>query len=636
MSSHKQMSPFLMVLYTFKLIAAVLLLHYFPLLAQIIVSTWFMLISMSIFIFVRHTDQYNRNNLLAYLSYSMLGTAVLVLLSLLCIDVLHVEPFTEQLWGAFQLSAAVVFSLTVLMGVIFHRLRIPSRFVSLFFIIVPFIPVVLIFSGFFPVQNSELSIGIHLYYQIFYLLAAVGLLYSSRVYFRYLTFDNQDTLKMIWISLALRAALFALHYPALKFFDAGLAFLLFLDAASSYTMFRGVVLEGIINPLRKLRATETRLRREQMFYSDTLSSVQDGIFTYYPDRRETHVSHVWEGIAGHRRDNHIISEREMKDLMSQEDYKKIHLAIIRSMKSGCYVKEELRLRHHDGHHIWVLFRGRKGRSPEDIPCFIGIMTDITSRKKIEQELIKAKERAEESDRLKTGFLANISHEIRTPLNVILGFSGLLLKDLPEDDKKQERLKYLHLIRQSTNQLVSIISDIIEISRIQNESISLKSQRILLNDIFENLKTVYRKLMDDRGKNEIRLCWSMPEDVSQNMYIYTDIERFHQIWQNLLNNAMKFIEYGQIAYGIRSYDRAAKKITFFVEDTGPGIGAGKDKLIFERFRQGEEGFSRRYGGNGLGLTITRELLELMGGRIELDRSYTGGARFLFTLPESLHD
>jgi signal transduction histidine kinase len=98
--------------------------------------------------------------------------------------------------------------------------------------------------------------------------------------------------------------------------------------------------------------------------------------------------------------------------------------------------------------------------------------------------------------------------------------------------------------------------------------------------------------------------------------------------------MKFIEYGQITYGISRVDPELKLITFFVEDTGPGISSDKENIIFERFRQGEEGFARRYGGSGLGLTISRELIHLMGGHIRLDRNYTSGARFLFTLPESI--
>jgi PAS domain S-box-containing protein len=552
----------------------------------------------------------------------------------LSFDIFEVEFFRKKWEHAFFLSAALNMSLTLFLGLLFHKKRTPLRIVRLIFVILPMIPVLLIVSGIYR-HRCPAEGGINYLTFSLYLLSSLFMLYSVFLYSRYTRPEERDMLRQIRLAVVLKSFVFLLHLPAARCGGICMALSLLFDAASSYKIFRGVVLEGIVSPLKKLRETEMRLRREQIFYRETLAGVQDGIFTYYAERNEMFVSHVWEEITGYRAENHVISDKELSELMNPEDFIRLTEGMKLSMSTGANIREELEMRHRDGHHIWVLLRGREGRNPDDVPCFIGIMTDVSYRKAMEQELISAKEKAEESDRLKTSFLANISHEIRTPLNVILGFSGLLLKDIPEGDMKEEKQNYLSLIRQSSNQLISIISDIIEISRIQNESIILKAQNIPLMDLFNNLKTVYRKLMDDRGKKEIRLSWRIPDDISPDISIHTDIERFHQIWQNLLNNAMKFIEFGQISFGISAIDGEGY-ITFFVEDTGPGIGRGKDRLIFERFRQGEEGFGRRYGGSGLGLTITRELLGLMGGRIELDRNYTRGARFLFTLPERPHD
>ena len=635
MDSKKKINPYLMVLYSFKFMAGLFLFLYYPVLGKLIVQMWFMLISMSIYIFIRHTDQYNKSNLLVFLTYSLLGASVLILLSILSFEIFNVGIFKDKWEEQFLLSAAVSLSLTVFLGLIFNKNRTPVRIAGLVFIIIPLIPIVLVPSGFFPEIRTPGS-GLNYFSLSMYSLSAVTLLISFILYSIYGVHENRTMFRQIAYAAVLKAFVFMIHYPTIKFGGLWLAASLFLDAASSYKMFKGVVLEGILSPLKKLKDTEMRLRREQIFYQETLAGVQDGIFTYYDDRDELFVSSVWEDITGYKAENHIIPGPELCELLGLDDFNRVTNIMRQAIQTGAYVREELEMKHRDGHHIWVLIRGRKGRNAEDKPCFIGIITEVSQRKNIEQELIQAKEKAEESDRLKTSFLANISHEIRTPLNVILGFSGLLLKDLPEREQREEKQKYLELVRQSSNQLISIISDIIEISRIQNEVITLKTQNIPVADLFKNLKTVYRKLMDDRGKKEIRLSWTIPEGVDSDISIETDIERFHQIWQNLLNNAMKFIEFGQISFGISSIDHEKNRITFFVEDTGPGIGRGKDQLIFERFRQGEEGFDRRYGGSGLGLTITRDLLKLMGGRIELDRSYTMGARFMFTLPENPRD
>ena len=634
MSSAKKISSSLLAFYAINLTIGTLVFFYCPLFSKIFVHAWFILISISIFIFTRYTDQFYKNNYMMIISHSLLGSSALVLLSVLSFELLDKGLFRVEWEEQFLLGASLSLSLTVLLGFIFIRNGTPERLMRFVFILIPLSFLLLIPSGFFPDLTSS-CYGIHLNYAVLYIFSALGLLAAFTLYTRHNAHRNKEMFRHVRTAAILKAMAFLIRIPAFSHGGLWIVLSYFPDVISSYKMFRGVILEGIVDPLVKLKETEMRLRREQIFYEETLSGVHDGILSYFLNRKEMSVSGVWEDITGYKVENNRISEDELKTMMSLEDFNRITNAIRQSMEKGIFIREELEIRHRDGHYIWILIRGQEGRHPDDEPCFIAVFSDVSYRKKIEKELISAKEKAEESDRLKTSFLANISHEIRTPLNVILGFSGLLLKDLPDGEYKQEKQTYLQLIRQSSNQLISIISDIIEISRIQNESITLKTQNIPLEDMFRNLQTVYRKLMDDRGKREIRLSWEIPDSVEPHISIDTDIERFHQIWQNLLNNAMKFIEFGQISFGIARVDDD-KNITFFVQDTGPGIGRGKDKLIFERFRQGEEGFGRRYGGSGLGLTITRELLRLMDGRIELDRTYIKGARFLFTLPETPHD
>ena len=462
-------------------------------------------------------------------------------------------------------------------------------------------------------------------------ISALGLFVMMIPFMRVRAFKNQSSPFLIVVAFlfsALDCLIFTINT------DQGSTVLFAADlmrGVAYFCLMESVYREAILRPLSSLRSKELELRREKLFYDQTLAAVKDTIFRYYPERSHMEISKVWEDMTGHP-----VEEMEGEDyynsVLYSDSRERLSKAIFLSGAEGKAVSEEVQVRHKNGSSIWVLVRGRMEKDLKGEPCFVGLVTDISWRKKIEKELIVAKEKAEESNRLKTGFLANISHEIRTPLNVLIGFTGLLVKDIPPDHLTGERLRYLELIRESSNQLISIISNIIDISRIQNERIELHLQKVELEVFFKKIHTVYRKLMDDRAKREIRLVWRIPPDLPGEIILNTEIERFHQIWQNLLNNAMKFIEYGQICYGVDRYDPLEKKIVFFVEDTGPGVAADKDKIIFERFRQAEEGLARRYGGSGLGLTICRELLQIMKGEIHLDKTYTKGARFLFTLPE----
>jgi len=255
---------------------------------------------------------------------------------------------------------------------------------------------------------------------------------------------------------------------------------------------------------------------------------------------------------------------------------------------------------------------------------IAIDSDITNLKIYEEELKRAKEKAEESDRLKTLFLGNISHEIRTPLNGILGFTELLKNPLLSEDRKE---RYLKLIQLNGHQLLLIIEDIVDISLIEANQLKITYVPVSISSLIKNeLIDLFNVLKKNWEKNNIELKYEIkiPEGHDN---IYTDPVRLKQVLINLLKNSLKFTETGYVKIGTFLSE---KNLVFYVEDTGIGIPPEKREYVFERFRQGEETLSRRYGGIGLGLTIAKGIIEKLGGKIWIDPDFETGTRICFTL------
>lgn len=247
--------------------------------------------------------------------------------------------------------------------------------------------------------------------------------------------------------------------------------------------------------------------------------------------------------------------------------------------------------------------------------------DITERKKAEAELIAAKEKAEEGDRLKTAFLHNVSHEIRTPMNAILGFSTLLNDpDLNEKDRKL----FIDTIFQSGNQLLSIINDIVDLASIESGQVKVNTKEI-------NLNTELRRLSEQFSYKEKpqKITLSLRTPLSQrDAEIRTDSTKVIQVLSNLINNAFKFTKKGKIDFG---YDLNEGFLEFFVKDTGIGIPLEHQLKIFERFYQVDSAVSRQYTGTGLGLSICKAYVELLGGRIWVNSTPGIGTTFYFTIP-----
>lgn len=264
-----------------------------------------------------------------------------------------------------------------------------------------------------------------------------------------------------------------------------------------------------------------------------------------------------------------------------------------------------------------LIRNNKG----EVQFFLVMVDDITYRKKAEEELIAAKEKAEESDRLKTAFLHNVSHEIRTPMNAIIGFSTLLTEPgLSEPEHNQ----YIDIIFQSSNQLLSIINDIVDIANIESGQVKLNVREMNLNS---SLRRLNEQFSYKEKTNNIAITLSTGL-TDEKAILLTDGTKLIQILSNLISNSLKFTVQGQINFGYILKDNF---LEFYVKDTGIGISSDHTGKIFDRFYQVDRTGSRQFGGTGLGLSICKAYAELLGGNISVSSEPGKETRFVFTIP-----
>ncbi len=251
----------------------------------------------------------------------------------------------------------------------------------------------------------------------------------------------------------------------------------------------------------------------------------------------------------------------------------------------------------------------------------GSCRDITERKKAESELIKAKEKAEESDRLKSAFLTNMSHEIRTPMNGILGFAELLIDPNLTIDEQQD---YIQTIKISGARMLNTINSIIDISKIESGLISIDTKETNIN---EKVEFTYKFFKPEAETKGLQFSYKNGLPVKESNII-TDNEKVNGILNNLIRNAIKFTFDGSIEFG---YEKKGEYLEFFVKDTGIGIPKKQQQLVFERFRQGSESHNRGFEGSGLGLSICKSYAEMLGGRIWVDSEEGLGSTFYFTIP-----
>jgi signal transduction histidine kinase len=287
---------------------------------------------------------------------------------------------------------------------------------------------------------------------------------------------------------------------------------------------------------------------------------------------------------------------------------------------------EARLQTSSGEYKWFSLHGKvvevdQNSTPRRM---IGLMLDIDMQKQFEEQLRIAKEKAEESDRLKSSFLANVSHEIRTPMNAILGFSDILLD---ASIQKEDSLKFLSLIRSSGESLLALINDIIDISKIESGQFNIVIGKFDLHLLFDKISHIASALINTYNR-DIELIIEKGVDQA-SLFIESDQYRLEQIINNLISNAIKFTSRGHVILSYTIPDNNTLEIR--VTDTGRGISKEDQGVIFERFRQINPDPKINIGGTGLGLAISKSITELLGGTICVDSAPDQGATFRVRIP-----
>ncbi len=292
--------------------------------------------------------------------------------------------------------------------------------------------------------------------------------------------------------------------------------------------------------------------------------------------------------------------------------------------SGETSDTEMQLKHADGTAVPALVTAVPRYRDGQVTGTIAVVTDLTKQKQIEADMAKARDQAIEASRLKSEFLANMSHEIRTPLNAVIGMTSLLL-DTPLTPEQQE---YSETVRNSGDVLLSLINDILDFSKIEAGKLELEMQSFNLRDCVEAALDVVVSKAAEKG---LEMAYIMEDQVPQT--IVGDVTRLRQVLVNLLGNAIKFTEQGEVVVHVNSQHIPGTKqyqIQFDVKDTGIGIPQNRRNRLFKSFSQVDASTTRKYGGTGLGLTISKRLVEMMNGRIWVESEAGKGSTFSFTI------
>ena len=314
-----------------------------------------------------------------------------------------------------------------------------------------------------------------------------------------------------------------------------------------------------------------------------------------------------------------------------DDYDSIVETITESARSQKIYHNEFRVILPEQGLRWRMCEARPELLEDGSTLWYGIITDITEKKKVLEDLIEAKSRAEESDNLKTSFLNNISHEIRTPFNGILGFLAIIQEGGLTDDERDE---YIGIINKSAFRLMNTINDIVEVSQIQSGQVELIASKTNIRKLVLEIYNRFQPDAENQGLN-FNLRVNLPDYIKG---ILTDSIKLNSILTILIGNAIKFTKEGSVELEIRLADGDDNhtQIEFSVKDTGVGILKNKQQVIFERFRQADGSNTRHFEGSGLGLSIAKSYVEILGGKIWVesdpeDESATRGSVFGFTIP-----
>src|SRR5687767_7143220 len=388
----------------------------------------------------------------------------------------------------------------------------------------------------------------------------------------------------------------------------------------------GYLLIGTDNTARKQveaeqKKLDQRLRDQQFYTRSLIESNIDAIMTTDPSGIITDVNKQMEALTGCTRDELIGAP--FKSYFTDPERAEAGIKLVLSQKK--VTDYELTARARDGKQTVVSYNATtfydRGRTLQGV---FAAARDVTERKRVERELKQAKAAAESASRAKSEFLASMSHEIRTPMNAIMGIADLLA----ETSLTSEQDRYVQIFRRAGDNLLNLINDILDLSKVEASQLELERTGFSLHDLVEKVREMVAVRAQEKG---LVLVCEIEPDVPGDLV--GDPTRLRQVLLNLLGNAIKFTETGEVALRVTPDpdSQVPGALRFTISDTGIGIPDEKLGAMFERFTQADSSITRKYGGSGLGLTISKRLVELMGGRIWVESGVGKGSVFSFAVP-----
>jgi len=377
--------------------------------------------------------------------------------------------------------------------------------------------------------------------------------------------------------------------------------------------------------LTDLLDKETDVRQYQERFNRTIDILGEGVCLVKADDHTIMLTNLkMDEMFGYERGE--LTGKNLSVLLALKDKTQTEVIheIITSLEENKMLDSEFFNVRKDGTNFWTTIRVNTMSHDKFGPVWIGVVHDITGQKEYESKLIAAKEKAEDSERLKSAFLANMSHEIRTPLNGIIGFSQLLNE---ENLGKEEIKSYSGFIVEGGTRLLALLSNILNISKIESGTESLFVSQFNVNDL---MRSIFNQFLFESKELLIDYKVNLP-DASEEVQMKTDMVKLRQILTNFLSNSFKFTKFGHIEFG---YTLTETEIVYFVKDSGIGIEAQIIERIFERFYQADDSFSSGNEGAGLGLAICKGFTTLLKGEIRIESTLGKGSVFYLTLPLNL--